>query len=129
MHFHILVPSSLHGTHSYVVFLVCFYYAQIQFCILYSKCCFLRVSALFETRATKERVLHLRECAPKFVQYFLKRTLCLIFRIPFVNRMALDHALAKVSIELRVIRIYFRSFEIFILVLQIVYFFDRSNLE
>jgi hypothetical protein len=87
------------------------------------------MSALFETRATKERVLHLRECASKFVQYFLKRTLCLIFRIPFVNRMALDRALAKVSIELRVIRIYFHSFEIFILVLQNVYFFDGSNLE
>jgi hypothetical protein len=43
--------------------------------------------------------------------------------------MALDRALAKVSIELRVIRIYFHSFEIFILVLQNVYFFDGSNLE
>jgi hypothetical protein len=33
-------------------------------------------------------------------QYFLKRTLCLIYRIPFVNRMAVVHALAKMSIEL-----------------------------
>jgi hypothetical protein len=56
-----------------------------------------------------ERVLYLLECAeyvfsyPKFVQYFLKRTLCLIYRIPFVNRMAVVHALAKMSIELTAI--------------------------
>jgi hypothetical protein len=61
-----------------------------------------RVSALFEARATKERVLHLRECA----EYsFSHRILCLICRIPFVNRMALVHAIAKVSIA-----IYFHSF-------------------
>jgi hypothetical protein len=45
---------------------------------------FSRMSALFEARATKERVLHLRECAEyvfahRVVQYFLKRTL------PFLN--------------------------------------------
>jgi hypothetical protein len=62
-----------------------------------------------EARATMERVLYLLECAeyvfsyPKFVQYFLKRTLCLIYRIPFVNRMAVVHALAKMSIELTAI--------------------------
>jgi hypothetical protein len=50
------------------------------------------MNALVEARATKERVLHLRECAEyvfaasKFVQYFLKRTLRLICRVPFVNR-------------------------------------------
>jgi hypothetical protein len=53
------------------------------------------MSALFEAQATK------------------KRTICLICRIPFVNRMAVVHALAKVSIEL--IAIYFHSFEIFII--------------
>jgi hypothetical protein len=39
---------------------------------------FSRMSTFFEARATKERVLHLRErlLAWKFVQYFLKRTLC-----------------------------------------------------
>jgi hypothetical protein len=48
---------------------------------------FSRMSALFEARATKERVRHLREgVASKFVQYFLKRTECLICRVPFVNR-------------------------------------------
>jgi hypothetical protein len=48
--------------------------------------------------------------ASKFVQYFLKQTLCRICRKAFVNRMALVHALAKVSIELTAI--YFQSFEI-----------------
>jgi hypothetical protein len=72
----------------------------------------------FEARATKQRVLHLRDVrirllASKFVQYFLKRTLCLICRIPLVNTMALVYAIAKVSIEL--IAIYFQSFEIFII--------------
>jgi hypothetical protein len=68
---------------------------------------FSRMSALFEGRALKERVLHVRECA---VLKFLKRTLRLIC-IPFVNRMALVHAIAKASIEL--IANYFHSFEIF----------------
>jgi hypothetical protein len=59
-------------------------------------------------------VLHLRECAISLLaSHFLKRVLCLICRIPFVNRIALVHALAKVSIEL--IAIYFLSFEIFII--------------
>jgi hypothetical protein len=64
------------------------------------------MSALFEARATKERVLHLREC---------------VCRIPFVNRMALVHALAKMSIELIVI--YFHSFEIFIIQIGEVAFY------
>jgi hypothetical protein len=55
----------------------------------------------------------IRLLASKFVQYFLKGTLCLICRIPFVNRVAVVHALAKVSIEL--IAIYFHFFEIFII--------------
>jgi hypothetical protein len=38
---------------------------------------FSRMGAQFEARATKERVLHLRECA-EYVQYLLKRTLYLI---------------------------------------------------
>jgi hypothetical protein len=50
------------------------------------------MSALFEARATKERVLHFRECA----EYVFSR-----------------FAFAKVSIEL--IAIYFHSFEIFII--------------
>jgi hypothetical protein len=72
---------------------------------------FSRMSALFlfDARATKERVLHLRECAKYIFLHFLKRTLCLISCIPFVNRMAL----AKVSIEL--IAIYFPSSKIFII--------------
>jgi hypothetical protein len=49
-----------------------------------------RMSALFEARATKERVLHFRECA----EYVFSR-----------------FAFAKVSIEL--IAIYFHSFEMF----------------
>jgi hypothetical protein len=53
----------------------------------------------------------IRLLASNFVQYFLKRTLCLIYRIPFVNRMPLVHALVKVSIEL--MAIYFHSFKIF----------------
>jgi hypothetical protein len=71
------------------------------------------MSALFEARATKERVLRLRECAEYqyvFSHRSLKRTLCLICRIPFVNRMALVNALAKVSRA-----IYFHSLEIFIM--------------
>jgi hypothetical protein len=63
------------------------------------------VSALFEARATKERVLHLRECASKLVQYILKRTLCVICRIACVNRLAFVHAIPKVSIELIAIQI------------------------
>jgi hypothetical protein len=59
------------------------------------------MSALFEARATKERGLHLRECA-----------LNVICRIPFVNRMAL----VKVSIELIAIAIYFHSFKIVIII-------------
>jgi hypothetical protein len=75
------------------------------------------MSALFEARATKERVLHLREVLITSsrieVRTIFFETLCLICRISFVNRMALVHALAKVSIEL--IAIYFHSFEIFII--------------
>jgi hypothetical protein len=79
---------------------------------------FSRMSVLFETRATKERVLHLHECAEYVFSHrssydiFLKRTLCLICRIPFVNRMTLVHVTAKVSNEL--IAIHFHSFQIFI---------------
>jgi hypothetical protein len=51
-------------------------------------------------------------CALNTKITILKRTLCLICRIPFVNRMAFIHAIAKVSIEL--IALYFHSFEIFI---------------
>jgi hypothetical protein len=65
---------------------------------------FSRMSALFlfEARATKERVLHLRECAEyvfshQVRKYFLKRTLCLISRIPCVNRMALVMRLQSVN--------------------------------
>jgi hypothetical protein len=46
------------------------------------------------------------------IQYFFKRTLCLICHISFVNRMALAHAITKVSVEL--IAIYFHCFEIFV---------------
>jgi hypothetical protein len=79
---------------------------------------FSHMSALFEARATKERVLHLRECAEYVFSHrssynFLKRTLCLICCIPFMDRIALVHAIAKVSIEL--IAIYFHSFEIFVI--------------
>jgi hypothetical protein len=62
------------------------------------------MSALFEARATKERVLHLPECA----EYVFPRTICLICRIPFVNRMALVHGLAKVSMELIEFIIYYQ---------------------
>jgi hypothetical protein len=55
---------------------------------------------IFEARATKERVLHLRECAEYVFSHRSKRILCLICRIPFVNRMALVHAIAKVSIAI-----------------------------
>jgi hypothetical protein len=40
----------------------------------------------------------------------------MVCRIPFVNRVAVVHALAKVSIEL--IAIYFHSFEIFIIQIE-----------
>jgi hypothetical protein len=63
--------------------------------------------------ASFARMCRIHLLASKFVQYFLKRTLCLICRVPFVCRMALVHALAKVSIELTAI--YFHSFEIFII--------------
>jgi hypothetical protein len=66
--------------------------------------------ALFEARATKERVLPLCECA-EYPEYFLKRTLCLICRIPFVNRWRLS--IPKCQIELTAI--YFQSFEMFII--------------
>jgi hypothetical protein len=72
---------------------------------------FSRMSVLFETRATKERVLHLRECAEYVFSH--RSSLCLICRIPFVNRMALVYAIAKVSIKLRAI--YFHSLQIFIM--------------
>jgi hypothetical protein len=68
-------------------------------CVLYTCCIiviyepsarkhFSHMSSLFEARATKERVLHLGECAETFsrfevVQYFLKQTLCPICRVPF----------------------------------------------
>jgi hypothetical protein len=59
------------------------------------------MSALSEARATKERVLHLREGADYVfshrVRTIIFETLCLICRISFVNMMALVHALAKVS--------------------------------
>jgi hypothetical protein len=76
------------------------------------------MSALFEARATKERVLHLRECADVFSHRSSYNIFC---RIPFVNRMALVHALAKMSIELIVI--YFHSFEIFIIQIGEVAFY------
>jgi hypothetical protein len=47
--------------------------------------------------------------------FILAATVCLICRIPFVNRMALVHVLAKVSIDLA---IYFHSFEIFIIQIE-----------
>jgi hypothetical protein len=62
------------------------------------------MNELLEARATKERVLLLRERALKLVEYFLKQTLYLICHVPF-EKVALVHALAKVSIEL--IPIYF----------------------
>jgi hypothetical protein len=67
---------------------------------------FSRRSALFEARATEERVLHFCANVPntfsriKVRTIFFLNELCLICRIAFVNRMALIHALAKVSIEL-----------------------------
>jgi hypothetical protein len=36
--------------------------------------------------ASFARMCRIRLLASKFVQYFLKRTLCLICRVPFVNR-------------------------------------------
>jgi hypothetical protein len=59
------------------------------------------------------RMCQLRFLASKFIQYFFKRTLCLICHISFVNRMALVNAITKVSIEL--IGIYFHCFEIFVI--------------
>jgi hypothetical protein len=58
---------------------------------------FSRMSALFEARATKERVLHLRECA-EYV--FVHRSSYNIFlnehyRVPFVNRWRLSMRLRK----------------------------------
>jgi hypothetical protein len=50
------------------------------------------------------RMCRIRLRALKFVQYFLKQTLCMICGVPFV------HAFANVSIEL--VPIYFHSFEI-----------------
>jgi hypothetical protein len=41
----------------------------------------------------------IRLLASKFVQYFLKRTLCLICRIPFVNRVAF-HSLEIFNIQI-----------------------------
>jgi hypothetical protein len=63
--------------------------------------------------ASFARMCRIRLLAWKFV---LTRTLCLICRIPFLSRIALFHALAKVSIEL--IEIYFHSFEIFIILIE-----------
>jgi hypothetical protein len=63
--------------------------------------------------ASFARMCRIRLLASKFVQYFLKRTLCLICRVSFVSRMTLIHALVKVSIELTAV--YFHSFEIFII--------------
>jgi hypothetical protein len=69
---------------------------------------------IYEMSASFARMCRIRLLVSKFVQYFLKRTtLCLICRIPFMNRTTLVHAIAKVSIEL--IAIYFHSFEIFII--------------
>jgi hypothetical protein len=56
----------------------------------------------------------------------LKRTLCLICRIPFVNRMALVHVLGKVSIEL--IAIYFHFFKISLSKLEKWRFVNQSLL-
>jgi hypothetical protein len=53
----------------------------------------------------------IRLLASKFVQYFLKGTLCQICRIPFVNRVAVVHAACQ-SVNRT---IYFHSFEIFII--------------
>jgi hypothetical protein len=50
--------------------------------------------------ASFARMCRIRLPVSKPVQHFLKPTLCLICRIPFVNRMALVHAFGKVSIEL-----------------------------
>jgi hypothetical protein len=65
----------------------------------------------------------IRLLALKFVQYFLKRTLS---RVPYMNRMALVHTIAKVSIEL--IAIYFHFFEIFIIQIgEIEFIIIKSN--
>jgi hypothetical protein len=47
--------------------------------------------------ASFARMCRIRLLASKLVQYFLKRTLRLICRILFVNKMALVHAVVKVS--------------------------------
>jgi hypothetical protein len=50
------------------------------------------MSALFEARATSASfapMCLIRRLASKFEQYFLKQTLCLICRVPFVNRWRL----------------------------------------
>jgi hypothetical protein len=49
----------------------------------------------------------IRLSASKFVQYFLKRTLCLICRIPFVNR---DGACQSVN---RINRVYYYEVKLF----------------
>jgi hypothetical protein len=58
-------------------------------------------------RATRERVLHLRECVeyvfPHRISYNIfwnEHYVWFVISIPFVNRMALIYTLAKVSIEL-----------------------------
>jgi hypothetical protein len=79
------------------------------------------MSALFEARARKKRVLHLRECAEyvfahqslyNTIQYkaFFETNIMSDLSCTFA-KMALVHALAKVSVKL--IAIYFHSFEIF----------------
>jgi hypothetical protein len=68
---------------------------------------------IYEMSASFARMCRIRLLASKFVQDFLKRTLCLIGCIPFTDRIALIHAIAKESIEL--IAIYFHYFEIFVI--------------
>jgi hypothetical protein len=72
---------------------------------------FSRLSVLFEARATKEQVLHLRECGEYVFSHrtiFFETNIMSDLSYSLVNRMALVHAIAKVSIEL--IAIYFHFF-------------------
>jgi hypothetical protein len=73
------------------------------------------MSALFEVRATKERVLHLRECPEHVFAILFFETNIIMSDLSCTpcEYIALVQALGKVSIEFYLIVIYFHSFEIF----------------
>jgi hypothetical protein len=76
---------------------------------------FLGMTALFKARATKGRVLHSFICANVLNTSSHIEALCLICRIPFVNRMALVHVCLPKCQSNYVIAIHLHSFEIFII--------------